>query len=118
MEASEHEEIGLAESQHAIDRLEAEIADLRSRLEAAEEESERIMAANDVPEMYGAGQRRAAERILAILSGTCQPEEKSELHDWKRPRGVWHCVRCGAEEDGWARPAASGCSANAEAGPA
>ncbi len=45
-------------------------------------------------------------------------EETSELHDWKRPRGRWRCARCGAEKDGWARPAASGCPANAEAGPA
>ena len=43
------------------------VADLRSKLKAAEAEAERIMAANDVPEMYGAGQRRAAERILTVL---------------------------------------------------
>ncbi len=50
------------------DWLHVEIAELRAKLEAAEGEAERIMAANDVPEMYGVGQRRAAERLLAILS--------------------------------------------------
>ena len=36
-------------------------------LREAEKLAERIVADNDVPEMYGAGQRRAAERILSVL---------------------------------------------------
>ncbi len=36
-------------------------------LREAEKLAERIMDDNDVPEMYGAGQRRAAERILSVL---------------------------------------------------
>jgi len=36
-------------------------------LREAEKLAERIMNDNDVPEMYGAGQHRAAERILSVL---------------------------------------------------
>jgi hypothetical protein len=59
------------------------------------------------------GAEDARRKALRRLSEPANAEEKSELHDWKRPRGCWLCARCGAEEGGWARPAASGCSANA-----
>jgi hypothetical protein len=36
-------------------------------LREAEKLAQRIVDENDVPEMYGAGQRRAAERILSVL---------------------------------------------------
>jgi chromosome segregation ATPase len=139
------------------EEAQAEIADLRAKLEAAEQERDQAWTeaeeygqdAHHWQDVYRTVKRRAdaaewrieqarwharamdstfgvtwvnaLKELRLVLDQTAQPanaEEKSELHDWKRPRGRWHCVRCGVEKDGWARPTASGCPANAEAGPA
>ncbi len=86
-------------------------AELRAKLDAAEG---RIERASDFVKLRVHHSSMYYRALLTILLEPANAEEKSELHDWKRPRGRWHCVRCGAEKDGWARPVASGCPANAE----